>query len=261
MTNDASPGRTSDLGDTAQGGPTEPILRASLHDQLTARLRDMIIDGDLRPGERVPEKALCVRFGVSRTPLRETLKVLASDGLLELLPNRGARVVRLTVADVDELFPIMGALEGLAGEFACAHVTDEEIAEVRALHYQMVLHYTRGELTEYFRLNQQIHECIIDAARNPSLLRLYRSLVGRVRRARYMACMSKARWAQAVEEHEAILAALAARNGARLAQVLQAHLRHKCETVKESLLMETAATTGAADGPRRRTPELAPAEA
>ncbi len=152
MTN--SQGRTLDLEGAAPGGAAKPIPRASLHHQLTARLRDMIIDGDLRPGERVPEKALCERFGVSRTPLRETLKVLASEDLLELLPNRGARVVRLTVADVDELFPIMGALEGLAGEFACTHVTDEEIAEVRALHYQMVLHYTRGELTEYFRLNQ-----------------------------------------------------------------------------------------------------------
>ncbi len=259
MTN--SPGRTLDLEGAAPGGAAKPIPRASLHHQLTARLRDMIIDGDLRPGERVPEKALCERFGVSRTPLRETLKVLASEDLLELLPNRGARVVRLTVADVDELFPIMGALEGLAGEFACTHVTDEEIAEVRALHYQMVLHYTRGQLTEYFRLNQQIHECIIEAACNPSLLRLYRGLAGRVRRARYMANMSKAQWAQAIEEHEAILAALAARDGTRLAQVLQTHLRHKCETVKESLLMETPAATGDANAPHRSTPELAPAEA
>ncbi len=220
--------------------PAGPIARSSLHEQLTARLRDMIVEGDLAPGERVPEKALCERFGVSRTPLREALKVLASEGLLELLPNRGATVVGLTAADVDELFPIMGALEGLAGELACAHVTEEEIAEVRALHYQMVLHYTRSELPPYFRLNQQIHERIIDAARNPSLARTYRGLAGRIRRARYLANMSKARWARAVEEHEAILAALADRNGARLAQILKAHLRNKCETVKESLLMQPA---------------------
>ena len=216
------------IGETA--APVVPIVRASLHEQLTAQLRDMIVEGDLAPGERVPEKALCGRFGVSRTPLRETLKVLASEGLLELLPNRGATVVGLTVADVDELFPIMGALEGLAGELACAHVherTDEEIAEVRALHYQMALHHTRGELPQYFRLNQQIHERIIDAARNPSLARMYRGLAGRIRRARYMANMSKARWAQAVDEHEAILAALAARDGARLAQILKAHLHNK----------------------------------
>ena len=220
---------------------TALIARVNLHDQLTTAVRDMIIEGDLAPGERVPEKALCDRFGVSRTPLREALKVLAAEGLLALLPNRGATVLRLSATDVDELFPIMGALEGLAGALACAHVSEAELAEVRALHYQMVLHYTRDELPEYFRLNQQIHERIIDAARNPTLARLYCGLAGRVRRARYMANMSKPRWAQAVAEHEAILEALADRDGERLAQILQTHLRNKCETVKESILMEPTA--------------------
>ncbi|MEE8500357.1 MAG: GntR family transcriptional regulator, partial [Kiloniellales bacterium] len=123
-----------------------PIVRASLHEELVARLRDLIVEGELTPGARVPERTLCQRFGVSRTPLREALKVLASDGLLELLPNRGATVARLTAADLDEMFPVMGALEALAGELACARISDAELAEIRALHYQMALHHTRGEL-------------------------------------------------------------------------------------------------------------------
>jgi DNA-binding GntR family transcriptional regulator len=142
------------------------LPRATLHDELTARLRALVIEGELAPGTRVPEKALCERFQVSRTPLREALKVLASEDLLELLPNRGAMVSRLTIADVEEVFPVMGALEALAGELACANITEEELAEVQALHYQMVLHYTRGELPAYFRLNQAIHEKILAAARN-----------------------------------------------------------------------------------------------
>ena len=208
----------------------------SLHDELVERLRELIVESELEPGARVPERELCERFSVSRTPLREALKVLASEGLLELLPRRGARVARLTAADLDEMFPVMGTLEALAGELACARITEAEMAEVRALHYQMVLHATRGELPEYFRLNQRIHEAIMAAARNPTLARLYRGLAGRVRRARYLANMSKARWDQAVAEHEAILAALEARDGAALGRVLEAHLRNKCETVKESFL-------------------------
>jgi DNA-binding GntR family transcriptional regulator len=100
----------------------------------------------------------------------------------------------------------------------------------------MVLHATRGELPEYFRLNQHIHEAIMAAARNPTLARLYRGLAGRVRRARYLANMSKPRWDQAIAEHEAILAALEKRDGMALGRVLEAHLRNKCETVKESFL-------------------------
>ncbi len=212
---------------------TAPV---SLHDELVERLRELIVVSTLEPGARVPERELCERFSVSRTPLREALKVLASEGLLELLPHRGAQVTRLTAAYLDEMFPVMGALEALAGELACARITEAEMAEVRALHYQMVLHATRGELPEYFRLNQRIHEAIMAAARNPTLSRMYRSLAGRVRRARYIANMSQARWDQAVAEHEAILAALERRDGAALGRVLKAHLQNKCETVTESFL-------------------------
>ncbi len=212
------------------------VAPVSLHDELVERLRELIVESTLEPGVRVPERELCERFAVSRTPLREALKVLASEGLLELLPHRGAQVTRLTAADLDEMFPVMGALEALAGELACTWITEAEMAEVRALHYQMVLHATRGELPEYFRLNQRIHEAIMAAARNPTLSRMYRSLAGRIRRARYVANMSQARWDQAVAEHEAILAALERRDGAALGRVLKAHLRNKCETVKESFL-------------------------
>ena len=215
------------------------IRRGSLHDELVGHLRDLIVEGELAPGARVPERELCARFGVSRTPLREALKVLASDGLLELLPNRGAQVARLTIADIDEMFPVMGAFEALAGELACARATEEEIAEIRAYHYQMVLHHARRELPGYFRLNQRIHERILEIAGNATLTRLYAGLAGRVRRARYVANMTQARWDQAVAEHEAILDALAARDGPRLAQILKAHLANKCETVKESWLAES----------------------
>ncbi len=239
----------------APAGP-EPIAGASLHARLVARLRDLIVEGELVPGARVPERALCERFGVSRTPLREALKVLASEGLLELLPNRGALVARLTAADLDEMFPVMGALEALAGELACTRITEEELAELRALHYQMVLHYRRGELPEYFRLNQRIHELVMDAARNPTLSRMYRGLAGRIRRARYVANMSQARWAQAVAEHEAILDALARRDGAALARVLKRHLQNKCETVKESFLSGAGAQPAAgAEAPGAGAPD------
>lgn len=218
--------------------PSAPIPRRTLHDELLNRLRMMIVDGDLAPGSKVPEKELCDLFGVSRTPLREALKVLASEGLVTLTPNRGAMVSAPTLADLEEAFPIMGALEALSGEMACAHITDAELDAIRRLHARMVKHYERRELLPYFKLNQQIHEMILDAARNRTLATLYRGLAGRIRRARYMANMSMQRWTQAVAEHEQILAALEDRDGRRLARLLKLHLANKFATVRESLLRE-----------------------
>lgn len=210
-------------------------------DRLAADIRDMIVEGELAPGSRVPERVLCERFGVSRTPLREALKVLASEGLIELLPNRGARVVVLTGADVEEMFEVMAALEGLAGELAAARVTEPDIAELRALHYQMALHFTRGERMPYFRINQQIHSKIFEISGNRTLIGVYRGLAGRIRRARYVANISQTRWSEAMEEHERILAALDKRDGAMLGRTLKAHLRKTCETVQRALAADVAA--------------------
>jgi DNA-binding GntR family transcriptional regulator len=218
-----------------------PIARRSLHDELVTRLRDMIVEGELQPGTRLPEKELCTQFGVSRTPLREALKVLASEGLVELSPHRGATVVQISRADVEETFPVMGSLEALAGELACARIDAAGLAEITALHHQMVAHYHRQQLAEYFKLNQQIHERVLEAAGNATLSALHRSLAGRVRRARYMANMSPQRWAQAVEEHEQILAALTARDGQRLAGILRRHLQHKAEVVIANMTADEGA--------------------
>lgn len=219
---------------------------ATLHDGLLQRLRQMIVEGDLACGTRIPERVLCERFKISRTPLREALKVLAWEGFIDLTPNRGATVSRVTIEEIDEVFPVMGAIEALSGEFACKNITDDQFAEIRAFHYQMVLHFQRGELPEYFRLNQAIHGKIVEAAGNATLANIYRALGGRIRRARYMANMTKARWAEAMEEHELILQALEDRNGAGLADILNEHLRKKCEAVKEALLAEE--TGQAAEG-------------
>lgn len=213
---------------------SQPAPRTTLHEELVGKLREMIFSGELRGGDRVPEQKLCDQLGVSRTPLREALKVLGNEGLLELLPNRGARVATLSEADIDEIFPVMGALEALSGELACANLTDAEFAEIRAMHYQMALHHTRGELAPYFQLNRQIHDAILKAARNPTLEAQYGALVGRIRLARYWSNMSKERWDQAMKEHEEILAALEARDGKLLSGILSQHLENKRRTVRQA---------------------------
>lgn len=208
------------------------IVRRSLHDEIADLVREMILSNELEPGEKVPEKDLCQRFGVSRTPLREALKVLAVDGLVTLTPNRGAFVSILTVEDLNDVFPVMGALESLSGELAASLMTDEEIAKVRALHVEMVDHYKNGNLSAYFERNQQIHEAILEGSRNQTLIGMYRSLASRVRRARYLANMSHSRWKQAVDEHDIMIDCLERRDANGLADILKQHLANKFETVK-----------------------------
>src|ERR1700751_1689030 len=118
--------------ETIAATATEPQDQ-SLHDETLTRLRDHIVEGHIPDGGRIPERQLCEMLGISRTPLREALKVLAAEGLVELLPNPGARVRPLSERDLAELFDLMGGLEGLAGRLACETITDAEIAEVERL--------------------------------------------------------------------------------------------------------------------------------
>lgn len=213
-----------------------PSSTRSLHAGLLDSVRTLIDQGDLLPGSRVPERVLCERFAVSRTPLRECLKVLAAEGLVELLPNRGARVATLGDEHLAHLFEVIAALEAEGGRLACERITADAIAEVQGLHYRMYAHFLRSELPEYFALNQAIHAAILRAAGNPVLLATYGSLAGRITRARYMANrMHPDRWRRAMDEHGAILEALVARDGARLGPLLSRHLQGKRDIIMAGL--------------------------
>lgn len=227
-----------------------PIRRRSLHDELVERIRNMVLEGSLPAGGRVPEKELCEQFEVSRTPLREALKVLASEGLLELMQNRGAVVTPLTARDVEETFPVLASLELTAGEMACRNIENDEIAAIRGLHRQMVERFRRGDRPGYFGIDQKIHESLVAASGNSVLAATHRSISARLQRARYAANISQERWKRAVEEHDQILAALEARNGKQLGALLKAHLENKAQAVLEALRAAERGDTGQLDGTR-----------
>lgn len=217
-------------------GSFEPIgdQRPSLHDDVLGRLRDFVVEGHLAPGARIPERDLCARFAVSRTPLREALKVLAAEGLIELLPNRGARVRQFSEADIRNLFEVIAGLDYTAGRLACLRISDEGIAEIERLHLDMYTSYLRHELSDYFRVNQMIHQAIVDAAGNPVLSANYASANAIVRRLRYSAnLLHRDRLSDAMREHEGIIDALRRRDGEQLAVRMFEHMQAKCEAVCE----------------------------
>ena len=195
--------------------------------------------------------AVVVALGATFYMYKELQKTKQDvQGLTTNSQTLGTQFVNLTKAlardtheqektkDVDDMFLIMGALESLAGELACKKISSAQIDEVRALHYQMAANHKKGKLINYFDLNQRIHATIMAATKNTILCEIYALLAGRIRMARYRANFSQKRWDQAMKEHEEILDALSARDSIRLTQILSAHLKNTCETVKSVIKAE-----------------------
>jgi DNA-binding GntR family transcriptional regulator len=211
------------------------VPRLVLHLEAAARLRQLIVEGAIAPGAKLNERELSERLQVSRTPLREAIRTLAAEGLVLLLPNRGAVAVQLSPDDVAHTFEVIAGLEALSGELAAQRITDAELAEIRALHYEMLAAFTRRDLSAYYRLNAQIHDAINAAARNPVLQRSYRTVNAQLQALRFRSNFDERKWQRAVQEHEAMIDKLAARDAEGLRALMVQHLQHKRDAVLELL--------------------------
>jgi DNA-binding GntR family transcriptional regulator len=221
--------------------PASSAGASTLAGALADRLRELIIEGELPPGTRLNERALCDRLGASRTPLREAFRLLAAEHLVELQPNRGAQVVSLSDEDIRESFEVMGALEALAGELACGGITAEEVAEIKALTFEMLACHARRDLPAYYRINRVIHQCINRAARNALLTQVYSNLNQRIENLRFRSNFDQHKWDKAAREHADMVDALEARDGARLGAILRNHLYEKGQAVLEGRRAEREA--------------------
>ncbi|HYG41788.1 MAG TPA: GntR family transcriptional regulator [Bordetella sp.] len=227
---------------------SQAVDRRTLPATIADRLREMIIEGELAAGTRLNERALCDRLQVSRTPLREAFRLLAADGLVRMQPNRGAHVVALSEKDIRESFDVMGALEALSGELACQHITDQEIAEIKALTFEMQACHARRNLSSYYHVNRAIHDRINAAGHNHLLSQVYKNINLRLQNLRFRSNLNQEKWDKAMAEHLEMADALALRDGPRLAQIMREHLRRKGEAVLENLKL-AADASDTADAP------------
>ncbi len=212
--------------------------------EIAARLRTMIQEGELPPGVRIDERAFCEAFDVSKTPLREALKVLVSEGLVLHRQYIGYRVAPLDLAELRATLETLHGLEAHAGELAAQRMSDAALAKIERKHQAMVDAHAAGRRTDYFRINQEIHQLIIDSADNVVLSGIYATLMSKVHRARGAANADMLRWQESHEEHEAIIAAMRERGRPRLAQILREHSENTAREVLrvvEQTLAEPAA--------------------
>ncbi|MGU7769978.1 GntR family transcriptional regulator [Burkholderia sp. MR1-5-21] len=213
--------------------------------EIAARLRVMIDEGELPPGARIDEKELSLAFDVSKTPLREALKVLVAEGAVTHRQYIGYRVAPIDLDDLAATFELLHGLEAMAGELLQQRIGAAAVAALQAKHRRMIECHEAGKRVEYFRLNQQIHQMIVDAAGNPVLSGIYASLMSKVHRARGAANTDTLRWAESLGEHDAIMQALADPAHAELPQILRAHSEN---TAREVLaILERARGTSAPD--------------
>ncbi|AEO49678.1 GntR family transcriptional regulator [Rhodospirillum rubrum] len=215
---DARSGAAGEAGSEAAWAP------ALLSRQIAQTLRTMIATDDLPPGARLRERTLAERLQVSRTPLREALNILRGDGLVTLTPNRGAVVTVLSSAQVQEKLAVLGLIEGFGGELACQNASEDEIAEIRALHYDMAAAFERRDRAVYFRTNQAIHRAIQVAAHNTTLLEVFEQINRQIYRYRYQGSLNAQTWHTALAEHEEIIRLLSARAAEALGALLRAHV-------------------------------------
>ena len=211
-----------------------PIERLSLHEEVTHRLRDMIVQGVLAPGERIQEMALAQQMKVSRTPIREALKVLTAEGLVQLMPLRGAVVRKFSAKDARDMLEVIALLEEYAGHKAC-QATDERIDAVLRMHEVMARLYAARDRRAYFERNQQIHHALIALADNDSLSLTHEMLSKRMRSLRYSGNSSPQNWAAAMQDHEDMMQALRLRDGQALSRAMGEHIRKTWERVAAAL--------------------------
>ncbi|QWD98031.1 GntR family transcriptional regulator [Polynucleobacter sp. MG-5-Ahmo-C2] len=211
----------------------------NLHEAIFQKLRLLLVEGKIAPGSKLNERELAESLNVSRTPIREAIRRLAADGLVELIANRGAIAVQLSITDVIHTFNVIADLEGFSGELAANNISDTALSELEALQYEMMASYARRDLSSYYKLNLRIHHLINQAANNPVLAKLFSQVNAQIEALRFRSNQDGVKWEKAVEEHQEMLDALKARDSSRMRKIMIQHVQNKRDVVVQLLKAES----------------------
>ena len=209
-----------------------PFRGFSLHDQVAERIRALIFDRQLAPGEFIDENVLAEKWQISRTPLREALKVLAADGLLELVPRRGCRVIEITETDADELFPIMALLEGRCAFEATQRASGDDLRELQRMHDELERTAAAQDVDGYYKANHVFHSFVQRLADNRWLDRVTADLRKFVRMLRGRQLVLPGRIEASINEHRVLISAMLAGDAARAERAMNDHLLAQLAALK-----------------------------
>ncbi|MCL4800968.1 MAG: GntR family transcriptional regulator [Burkholderiales bacterium] len=228
-------------GSRAALAPAATIAPSALYVEVAKRLRERIFAHEFAPGEWLDEQALAAQYGISRTPLREALKVLAAEGMVTLKPRRGCYVTEVADRDLDEIFPVLALLEGRCAHEATLKATTADLRRLEALHDALETHASKGNRDRFFEANQDFHRAVMELAGNRWLAQVIQDLRKVLRLARHHSLLARGRVQQSLAEHRAILAAMRARDAERAGELMHLHLTQGRAAIAEVRAAEPAA--------------------
>ena len=207
----------------------------TLREKIVDYLKESIIKGHLKPGERIAEPELAEKFGVSRTPVREALRQLESEGFLTVLPRKGATVSPITDKDVQEFYAIKSLLEGYAARIACERMTEKDVRRMEELNEQMKVFAENEDVKSFFKCDNRFHDVFLKACGNDKLYNLVHSLVQQFERFRITALSVPGRMRDSVRQHEEIIDAFRRRDGERVEKLVKANAEKGAEILVQEI--------------------------
>ncbi len=201
--------------------------KATYHVQIADMLRNMIMTGKLVEGDKVNENDLCETLGISKTPLREALRVLSGEGLIRLVANRGAFVTKPTFEEIAEMFDVMSLLEGFCARAACKKMTPKDFVRLEKLHAKLEESFQRHDQEDYIRINDQYHSLVQQIAGNRTLNQIVKSLRKKILLYRFQSLNLPARFEHSIREHRELLDAFRQRNHLRAEALMREHLQNQ----------------------------------
>jgi DNA-binding GntR family transcriptional regulator len=209
------------------------IKKKTLHEEIANNLRELIMSGELQEGDKIKEDELCSLMGISKTPLREALRVLSVEGLIRLVPNRGSFVSTPTFEEIREMFDVMSVLEGVCARAAAAKMGAKDLATLEKLHERLEENYRRKAQREYIRINNQYHAFIQELAGNRTLNQIVNGLRQKILLYRYQSLNLPERFAQSIQEHRDLLEAFRKKDPKKAETLMRRHLKKQCDALEK----------------------------
>ena len=209
------------------------IEKKPLHEEIANNLRELIMSGELQEGDKIKEDELCSSMGISKTPLREALRVLSVEGLIQLVPNRGSFVSTPTFEEIREMFDVMSVLEGICARAAAEKMSAKDLATLEKLHTKLEKNFKRRAQREYIRINNQFHAFVQELAGNRTLNQIVNGLRQKILLYRYQSLNLPERFEQSIQEHRDLIEAFRKKDSKKAETLMRRHLKTQCDALEK----------------------------
>ena len=209
------------------------IEKKTLHEEIANNLRELIMSGQLQEGDKIKEDELCSSMGISKTPLREALRVLSVEGLIKLVPNRGSFVSTPTFEEIREMFDVMSVLEGICARAAAEKMSAKDLKNLEKLHNSLEKNFKRRAQREYIRINNQFHSFVQELAGNRTLNQIVNGLRQKILLYRYQSLNLPERFEQSIQEHRELIEAFRKKDPKKAETLMRRHLKKQCDALEK----------------------------